>query len=134
MRSHRTLWIVTLTLLHCFAWFIYYGETPLGASPALDNQQTLLLAQQMADGHFPQEPFHRAPLYPYLLSLFLSMGAPAELLPLIARPLNAAALAIIAGTMANTAFKLWKSSAASWLTGLLIGLNPVLLLVSNVLC
>ncbi|MDP4642907.1 MAG: hypothetical protein NWS71_00515 [Opitutales bacterium] len=128
----RTItWIVLLTLVQAFVWFMHYGQTPLGESPALDNQQTLLLAQQMADGQLPIEPFHRAPLYPYLLSLFLSVGLPADALPLIARLLNAIALALIAGASARTASRIWKTPSAPWIAGLLIGLNPVLLFFSG---
>jgi len=47
--SRTVLWIVLLTLVHCFTWFAHYGQTPLGESPALDNRQTLLLAGQMAN-------------------------------------------------------------------------------------
>lgn len=127
INKHRTLWIALIAFLHCYCWFSHYADTPLGASPALDNQQTLLLAQQMAVGELPVEPFHRAPLYPYLLSLFISAGASLELLPFIARLLNAAALITSAAAISITAFKLWKSHLAAWLAGLLIGLNPVLL-------
>ena len=125
--AHRSLWIAFITFLHCYCWFMHYANTPLGASPALDNQQTLLLAQQMAEGTLLAEPFHRAPLYPYLLSLFLSAGALFELLPFVARLLNAAALITSSVVIANTALKLWKTTAAAWIAGLLIGLNPVLL-------
>lgn len=124
-------WIVLLTLAHCFVWFVQYNQTALGESPALDNRQTLLLAEQMARGEFSSEPFHRAPLYPYLLSLFLSCGLPADLLPLIARLLNALALATIAGTTASMASRIWQHRAAPWIAGLSIGLNPVLLFFSG---
>ncbi|MGJ8652003.1 MAG: hypothetical protein ACSHX8_01905 [Opitutaceae bacterium] len=127
INQHRTLWIALIAFLHCCCWFIHYADTPLGASPSLDNQQTLLLAQQMATGELPAEPFHRAPLYPYLLSLFLSAGASFELLPFIARLLNAAAVVTSAAAISITAFNLWKSNLSAWITGLLIGLNPVLL-------
>ena len=131
INKHRTLWIALIAFLHCYCWFSHYVDTPLGASPALDNQQTLLLAQQMAAGELPSEPFHRAPLYPYLLSLFLSAGASFELLPFIARLLNAAALITCATTTSITAFKLWKSPLSAWIAGLLIALNPVLLFFSG---
>ena len=131
LNQNRTLWIALIAFLHCYCWFSHYADTPLGASPALDNQQTLLLAQQMAAGELPSEPFHRAPLYPYFLSLFLSAGASFELLPFIARLLNAAALITCATTTSITAFKLWKSPLSAWIAGLLIALNPVLLFFSG---
>jgi tetratricopeptide (TPR) repeat protein len=129
--SRTRFWIVLLTLVHCFTWFVYYGQTPLGESPALDNRQTLLLAVQMANDELPSEPFHRAPLYPYLLSLFLSIGFPSDLLPLIARLLNAIALAVMAGTSASIAGRIWPNRAAPWIAGCLIGLNPILVFFSG---
>ncbi len=118
--------VVLLALLHCALWFADYGQTALGESPALDNRQTLELAGAMAAGELPAEPFHRAPLYPYLLSLFLSAGLPDGLLPWLARWLNALALAITAATTAAAALHVWKKPACAWLAGLLIALNPVL--------
>lgn len=121
------LWVSLITLLYACAWLIYYGQTPLGLSPALDNQQTLLLAQQMSEGELPAEPFHRAPFYPYLLSLFLKIGIPFSALPTLARILNAVALLICASTMSASAMRIWKTNTAGWISGLLIGLNPVIL-------
>lgn len=131
LHSRPIAWIVLITLVHCFIWIGYYGQTPLGESPALDNRQTLLLANQIANSSLPPETFHRAPLYPYLLSLFLSVGFSDEFLPLIARWLNAFALAIIAASSASIAGKIWKRRRAMWITGLLVGLNPVLLFFSG---
>ena len=131
INQHRTLWIALIAFLHCFTWFAHYGQTPLGESPALDNRQTLLLAGQMANDELSPEPFHRAPLYPYLLSLFLSFGfAPGQLV-LVARLLNAIALAIIAGSSASIAGRIWNNQAAPWIAGCLIGLNPILLFFSG---
>ena len=118
--------VVLLALLHCALWFADYGQTALGESPALDNRQTLELARAMAQGQLPAEPFHRAPLYPYLLSLFLSAGVPDALLPWVARWLNALALAAIAAAVAAAALRLWKKPLCAWLAGLLVALNPVL--------
>ena len=120
--------ILLLTLVHGLLWCVYYSGTPLGESPALDNRQTLLLAQHMAEGTLSDSPFHRAPLYPFLLSLPLHLGLPFGLLPAAARMLNLAALAYTAFACARCAAHLWPASrAAPWLGGLLVGLNPVLL-------
>ncbi len=126
--SRRTLlWVLLITLSYTAIWLFEYAQTPLGMSPALDNQQTLLLAQQIAKGALPQESFHRAPFYPFLLSLFLKMGLSFEVLPSMARILNACALLICTSTICVASMRLWKSTAAGWLSGLLIGLNPVVL-------
>lgn len=118
--------VILLALLHCALWFADYGQTALGESPALDNRQTLELARAIAQWELPAEPFHRAPLYPYLLSLFLSAGVPDALLPWIARWLNALALAAIAAAAAAAALQLWNKARCAWLAGLLVALNPVL--------
>ena len=123
--------VTLIALLHCFIWFSNYNQTALGESPALDNRQTLELAQAMSDGTLAQEPFHRAPLYPYILSLFLSAGIPFELLPLVARWLNAIALATMAASTALLAIRLWSRPIYGWVAGLLIALNPVLIFFSG---
>ncbi|HAV12745.1 MAG TPA: hypothetical protein DCX06_04505 [Opitutae bacterium] len=119
--------VALVSLLYAFVWLSYYSGTALGQSPALDNQQTLLLAEQMANHRLPAEPFHRAPLYPYILSIFLRLGIPLELLPDLARALNAAALLICATTISLCSTRIWKSTTSGWISGLLIGLNPVML-------
>lgn len=119
--------VATVTLLHCALWFAHYNQTALGESPALDNRQTLELAKSMVEGTLAEEPFHRAPLYPYLLSLLLSFGLPYELLPLLARWLNAFALAFIAASTSWIALRLWRRIVCGWAAGLLVALNPVLL-------
>lgn len=118
--------VALIAILHCLVWFSIYNQTALGESPALDNRQTLELARAMSDGTLLKEPFHRAPLYPYILSLFLSAGIPFELLPLLARCLNAVALATMAGSTALLAIRIWSKPICGWIAGLLIALNPVL--------
>jgi len=127
-KNQRILfWIGAIALIHALVWCAVYGQTALGESPALDNRQTLLLAQQMAAGDLPAEPFHRAPLYPYLLSLFLSAGLPFESLAVAARGLNVLAFAATAVAAAYAAHAVWRRESAAWIAGLLIALNPVLL-------
>jgi 4-amino-4-deoxy-L-arabinose transferase-like glycosyltransferase len=121
------MWIALITVIHASIWFIYYGQTELGESPALDNRQTLLLAEQMALGNQTPEPHHRAPLYPYILSLFIRAGLSFEAMPLVARFLNLAALLVISIFSAKIAVKLWKTRASAWIAGLATGLNPVFL-------
>ena len=126
--THRTAATCAIVaLLYCALWFTHYGQTPLGQSPALDNRQTLELAATIAYGDLPQEPFHRAPLYPLILSLFLQIGLPFETLSIAARLLNALALAITSAASALAAAKIWKNSSAAWVAGLSIALNPVLI-------
>ena len=123
--------VALIALLHCFVWFSGYNQTALGESPALDNRQTLELAQAMSEGTLQKEPFHRAPLYPFILSLFLSAGIPFELLPLVARWLNAIALATMAASTALLAIRIWTRPIYGWIAGLLIALNPVLIFFSG---
>ena len=121
------LWVSVISLIYCGVWFITYSATPLGISPALDNQQTLELANQMANGDLPSEPFHRAPLYPYLLSIGLSAGVAMDNMPALARALNALALVLCTAVVTLSAIRIWKSTLAGWITGLLVGMNPVIL-------
>jgi 4-amino-4-deoxy-L-arabinose transferase-like glycosyltransferase len=121
------LWVSLISIIYCVIWFAHYGLTPLANSPALDNQQTLMLAGQMADGTLPAEPFHRAPLYPYILSLGLSFGISMEGMPDFARALNALAFLLCISSVTLAAVRLWRSTLAGWISGLLVGLNPVIL-------
>lgn len=121
------MWIALITVIHASIWFIYYGQTELGESPALDNRQTLLLAEQMALGNQAPEPHHRAPLYPFILSLFIRAGLSLETMPLVARFLNLAALLVISIFSTRIAVNLWKTRASAWVAGLATGLNPVFL-------
>ena len=120
------LWLVLLGLCYALLWFVEYGATALGQSPALDNRQTLLLARQMAFGELPPEPFHRAPLYPWLLSCGFRLGLPGELMPLFARLLNLGAFAATTYATALAAFRIWRRRSALWIAGIAVGLNPVL--------
>ncbi len=123
----RIFWLLLITFVHVSIWFLHYGNTALGESPALDNRQILELAHQMADGALAPEPFHRAPLYPYLLSRLLWVGVPFEILPLVARWINGLCLLVAVFSVTMAANRLWSSPWAAWFSGLLVGLNPVLL-------
>lgn len=119
--------LLGVTGLYTAGFFSWYSGTLPGLSPVLDGKENLLLAEQMASGTLPGEPFYRAPLYPFILSLFLQTGLPADLLPLLARVLNGACHLLSTWLVFAVALRLWRSLPAAVLSAALVGLNPVLL-------
>jgi len=112
-------------LVYCALHLGWYGSTPLGNFPVLDGREMLALAQSMADGSLPAEPFYRAPLYPAVLSIFVRLGAPAGLLPELARLLNLLAHLASAILVFEMARRMWNDHRAGLLAGVLYALYPV---------
>jgi hypothetical protein len=128
LSTRRLLWLVLgLSGLYLAGFFLWYSGTPLGLRPVLDGKENLELAAQMAEGTLAVEPFYRAPLYPFLLSLPLRLGLPTEMLPMAARLFNALCQLLSVGLVTLISLRLWRSPGAALLSGLLVGLNPVLL-------
>ncbi len=65
------LWIALASFGYAFLHFVWYWQAPFGISPVLDSRESLLLAEKIASGTLEKEPFYRAMLYPFLLSLLL---------------------------------------------------------------
>lgn len=118
-------WVLLATILFTVAYLPAYWATPLGQAPQVDAKENLALAEQIASGEVPREPMYRAMLYPWLLSHFLNVGVPPEWMPFVASLFGA--FCHIAATVftALLAARLWSSSRAGLLGGLLYGLNPV---------
>ncbi len=126
--GHRLLLLLLVVSgLYMAGFFFWYSGTPLGLVPVLDGRENLLLASQMADGSLPVEPFYRAPLYPFLLSLPLRLGFPTDALPFIARLLNGYFHLLSTALVFGLSLRLWASRPAALVSGLLVGVNPVLL-------
>ncbi|MCZ6671567.1 MAG: hypothetical protein O7C75_01370 [Verrucomicrobia bacterium] len=106
---------------------LWYSATPLGIDPVLDGRQNLLTAERILNGESFEDPFHRAPLYPYLLALLQKVNVFGLALPSLVRWLNG--LAVLATTLmaARLAWLIWWRRYAVWITGLLVGLNPVVI-------
>jgi hypothetical protein len=99
----------------------------MGIDPVLDGKQNLLTAEKFYKGESFDDPFHRAPLYPYLLSILQKANVFELSVPSLARWLNSLAVVITTWLACNLAWLIWKRNYAVWITGLLVGLNPVIL-------
>lgn len=119
--------LLGLTAVYGFGHILWYSGSLLGLEPVLDGRENCLLAQQMAQGDLPDEPFYRAPVYPFVLSLFLRAGLNAELLPLAAQILNGLCHLLSTFLVFLAALRLWNKPLAAFLSGCLFGLNPVVL-------
>ncbi|MFH1279101.1 MAG: tetratricopeptide repeat protein [Candidatus Eisenbacteria bacterium] len=79
------------------AYLAEIRDNPFFESPLLDEAVHYRWASQLARGEpwFPDEPFFRAPLYPYFLSLLLRIGKGGLLFPRIVQLLIGATLPVI---------------------------------------
>jgi len=122
--NRAVLWTTLTIAIYCIAHWMWYLGTPLGISPALDGQENLLLAKDIATGRLADEPFYRAMLYPALLALLgkltPNLVTIASLLGLISHLANAVLAMLIADCI-------WKNRLSTIIAGILVGLNPVLI-------
>lgn len=116
---------VTAVYFACFA--VWYSGTPLGQNPVLDGREMLQMAEDIRAGELPNEPFYRAPLYPYLLSLTLSDGDTVATRALKARWFNGLFHVITTVMVFLLALRVWRHDVAALLSGLLWGGYPVAL-------
>lgn len=80
--------VLILTAVYLFIYQLWYSGTPLGLEPAPGGQQILLTADKMYRGESFDEPFYRAPLYPYLISIARRINVLDLPVPLVARGMN----------------------------------------------
>ncbi len=111
------IWVLIVVSAYTLGQALWYWQTPLGQAPVLDGRENLQIAAQIAEGALPDEPFYRAMLYPALLAF---LPAHWMILGIICHIANAV-LAM------NIARRVWGVAAAPIVTGLLVGLNPVLI-------
>ena len=90
------------------------------------GKQNLLIAEKMYRGEAFEDPFHRAPLYPFIITLAQRVNVFGFETPTIARILNGIALLVTTWFSAHLAWLIWKQRYAIWIGGLAVGLNPVL--------
>ncbi len=124
----RCLFVVAgLAAVYFMAFNLWYGGTSLGLNPVLDGRETILLAQDIASGNLPAEPFYRAPLYAALLTPFAALDFDYVSIALAARMLNG--LCHITSTILIylIARRLWQSRPAAVVSSALWGLYPVAL-------
>lgn len=126
IRARPWLPILLAALLYGGLHLVWYWQTPLGASPVLDERENLDLARQIASGALPAEPFYRAMGYPLLLALFPALGLPDSLQPFAATGLGLLLHGLGSVLVALIARRLFGSVAAALVAGLGHALHPVL--------
>lgn len=125
-RLPRAAWLVVLLGFLCAVGYLMgYAGTPMGAHPVLDGKENLQLAADIADGHLPNQPFYRAPLYALMLSLGPGVGMPEAFWPDWARALNLAAWLISVWLVARLAGLLWGDARAAVLAAACWAFYPV---------
>ena len=122
--NRLVLWTTLGIAIYCLAHWVWYLGTPLGQSPALDGQENLLLAKEIATGELANEPFFRAMFYPALLALFSKLFPNliilASLIGLLSHLANATLVMLIAK-------RIWRNNLSAVLAGIFTGANPVLI-------
>jgi hypothetical protein len=123
------LWLLILlvALVYGLAQFSWYASTPLGRVPVLDERENFTLAEQIAGGSLPKEPFYRAMGYPLLLASLRLGGISAAQLPAAALLLGVVLHALTALLTGALARRWFDDPKAGLIAGLLVALNPVLL-------
>mgnify|MGYP000152982640 CR=1 FL=1 len=112
--------LLTLGLVYLIGCLLTYSTYPLSQSPQLDAAENIALASQMASGELPDEPFYRAPLYPYILSLL----APADWRPLMGMVLGFICHLINGALVFGLARTTWNKDSPACLASALYLLNP----------
>jgi len=111
-------------------YLVWYLQTPLGRAPQLDGAENIALAQKIAAGTLPHEPFYRAMLYPATLAMPLKLGLPMDDLPAFAAIFGLLCHFLITFGVARLAARVWvgpREKEAALLAAALWGLNPVAL-------
>ena len=127
-RFFRSFWPVAVPVIVAFVYAFghlgWYLDTPLGRVPVLDERENLALAEAIAHGTLPAEPFYRAPGYALALAGLRGLGVTAGGLFSAALALGAVLHAVNAGLVARLA-RVWFGGAAALAAGLLCALHPV---------
>ena len=126
-RDPVVLLLLLAVAVYAGGFLLWYGATPLGMRPVLDGREMLALAQSMAAGSLPAEPFYRAPLYPAVLAGLLQLGLPERDLVFAMRALNFVCHLASTALVWSCAQQLWHRRGAGLLAAALFGFNPVCL-------
>jgi hypothetical protein len=115
------IWIRGAALLYCclaaFAWL----SDPMAMAPQLDAGENIDLANRINEGTNPVEPFYRAMLYPWTLSLFPFQAALPSFAVFLGLVLHIGS-AFLTGVLAR---EIWQSKAAGNVAVVLQAINPV---------
>lgn len=115
--------IVAIAAVHIIAWYAFLSQIPLGLYPTPQESSLIDTAFALAAGQVNQVQSVSA--YEFLLSIAARFVSDPSDLVLLARLINALALILTTCVCAHAAGKYWKKNRSVWITGLLTGLNPV---------
>jgi 4-amino-4-deoxy-L-arabinose transferase-like glycosyltransferase len=107
-------------LLYLVACAVAYLDYPLALSPQLDAAENLRMAADFDTGNTYGEPFYRAPLYPYLLSLV----HPVDLRPLFGMLFGFLCHLLNGALVYGIATRIWKAGPPALLAAGFYLLNP----------
>jgi hypothetical protein len=116
--------ILAISIVHVVAWYGYYSQIPAGQYAGEEARATLEAAHALAQGMPTQANEHS--LYTYTLSLLARSFGDISNLTSVARAVNGLAFVLAVGCCASAANHYWRLNRAIWISGLLVGLNPVL--------
>ncbi|MGC9451534.1 MAG: hypothetical protein ACP5I4_08810 [Oceanipulchritudo sp.] len=109
-----------IVLLYLAACAYQFSDYPLSLSPQLDAAENLNLAAQFDAGAESAEPFYRAPLYPFVLSLL----QPVEWRPLLGLLLGLGCHLVNGFLVYGLSRRIWDSRPSAVLAAALYLLNP----------
>lgn len=114
--------ILVVCLIYILGFAFEFTLDPLGRSPVLDARENLDLVERLHGQSYPDEPFYRAMLYPYLLSLLpFSVSS----LPLVALLLGVLAHCLNAILVGRISAHVWQTQPSAWCAGVLYAAYPV---------
>ena len=119
--------VLLVTAGYLFIYQLWYSGQPMGLDPVLDGKQNLLIAEKIHEGASFDQPFHRAPLYPFLISLARHINILDLPVPLVARGMNSFFVLVTVFFTCQLAWLIWKKKYAVWFAGIAVGCNPVVL-------
>ena len=117
--------IFFIVIVYGLSYLFSFWQTPLGQTPVLDGSENISLAEKIATGTLPKEPFFRSMLYPALLSVPFYLGLDnvndlfwfASFLGMLCHFGNVFAICLLVNN-------LWKNNKVSIILSLFYGLYP----------
>ena len=122
-----TRWILLGTFGYGLLYLFWYWGTPLGQSPVLDGAENMLIAEAIANGTLPPEPFFRAMLYPCLISVFYMLGFSSGATLMATQLLGLVLHAMSTSLIYTLTYGLFKNRYGALFSTLLFGFNPILI-------